>query len=276
MQPNISLKMDWDEDSKPLIIAKTIRLTQKLRDEKLDLIVWPETSLPGAINEAPSLAYDIRGAAASLHTPIIFGSIAQDGDQFYNSAFLIGADGQKLGRYDKIHLVPFGEFMPLRPILGWITKYVPLDDFSQGKSYKIFSTSPSGHRFASLICFEDALGYLRRNFSRAGADFFVNMTNDAWFKDTKAPFLHLQAAVFGCVENHRSLARAANTGVSALVDPWGRIITVVSDGHKKEIFIEGTAWGSLPIDDDKAFYTKYGDIFTYLCFLCILVSVAFL
>ena len=98
------------------------------------------------------------------------------------------------------------------------------------------------------------------------------MTNDAWFCDTKAPFLHLQAAVFGCVENHRSLVRAANTGVSALVDPWGRIIAAVGDEKGKETFIEGTAWGSLPLNHEKTFYTKYGDIFTYLCFLCILVA----
>ena len=148
-----------------------------------------------------------------------------------------------LGRYDKIHLVPFGEYLPLRPILGWINKFVPLDDFTPGKTYKIFSIAPSQKKFGVLICFEDTLGYLCRHFAQAGADFFVNMTNDAWFRDTKAPFLHLQAAVFGCVENHRSLARAANTGVSALVDPWGRIIATVGDGHGKETFIEGTAWG---------------------------------
>ena len=92
------------------------------------------------------------------------------------------------------------------------------------------------------------------------------------FVTPKPPFLHLQAAVFGCVENHRSLVRAANTGVSALVDPWGRIITAVSTKKGKETFIEGTAWAPLPLNHEKTFYTKYGDIFTYLCFLCILVA----
>ena len=272
VQPNIPLAVDWDEGRKPWIIAKTIQLTQKLRDQKLDLIVWPETSLPGVITDAPFLTNEIQASAAGLHTPILIGSIAKEGGQYYNSAFLIGADGKMLGRYDKIHLVPFGEYLPLRPILGWISKFVPLDDFTSGKTYKIFSIAPSQKRFAVLICFEDTLGYLCRNFARAGAGFFVNITNDAWFRDSKEPFLHLQAAVFGCVENHRSLARAANTGVSALVDPWGRIITAVSEGQGKETFIEGTAWGSLPLNHEKTFYTKYGDIFTYLCFLCILVA----
>ena len=273
VQPNIPLKIAWDDQRKPWIIDKTIQLTQKFRNQKLDLIVWPETSLPGVISDATFLTYEIRAAAASLHTPILIGSIAQEGERYYNSAFLIGPDGQMMGRYDKIHLVPFGEYLPLRPILGWINAIIPLDDFTSGKTYKIFSITPSSFKFAVLICFEDTLGYLRRNFSRAGAGFFVNMTNDAWFRDTKAPFLHLQAAVFGCVENHRSLARAANTGVSALVDPWGRIIAAVSDGNGKKAFVAGTAWGSLPINHEMPFYTKYGDVFTYLCFLCILVAV---
>jgi len=272
VQPNISLEEDWDERLKPWIIDKTIHLTQKLQDQKLELIVWPEASLPGVISDDPFLTMKIQSVAGSMHIPILIGTIAKVGDQYYNSAFLIGADGQMLGRYDKIHLVPFGEYLPLRPVLGWISKIVPLDDFTSGKTYKIFSISPSQKSFGILICFEDTLGYLRRNFAQAGADFFVNMTNDAWFKDTKAPFLHLQAAVFGCVENHRSLARAANTGISALVDPWGHIIATVHNVQGKETFIEGTAWGSLPLNHEKTFYTKCGDIFTYLCFLCILVA----
>jgi apolipoprotein N-acyltransferase len=282
VQPNIPLALDWDQEYRPWIIDQNIRLTKKLQDQKLDLIVWPETSLPGVITDAPFLTNEIQATAAGGHTPILIGSIAQEGEHFYNSAFLIGADGQMLGRYDKIHLVPFGEFLPLRPVLGWISKIVHLDDFTSGKTYKVFSITPApSHtedsfrpqkKFSVLICFEDTLGHLCRHFAQAGADFFVNMTNDAWFKDTKAPFLHLQAAVFGCVENHRSLARAANTGVSALVDPWGRIIASVSDGHGKETFVEGTTWGSLPLNHEKTFYTKYGDIFTYLCFLCILLA----
>ena len=276
VQPNIPLKIDWDEGRRPWIVDQTIQLTKKLQDQKLDLIVWPETSLPGVIIDAPFLTSEKSGRLpAGMHTPILIGSIAQEGEQYYNSAFLVGADGQMLGRYDKIHLVPFGEYLPLRPILGWINKFVALDDFTSGKDYKIFSTTPSQKKFAVLICFEDTLGNLRRRMAQAGADFFVNMTNDAWFKDTQAPFLHLQAAVFGCVENHRALARAANTGVSALVDPWGRIIATVGDGQGKKTFIDGTAWGLLPINHEKTLYTKYGDIFTYLCFLCILVAAVF-
>ena len=153
IQPNIPLEMDWDENLKPLIIAKTIHLTQNLQDQKLDLIVWPETSLPGIISDAPLLTREIQALAAKSNTPILIGSVAQEGEHYYNSAFFIGSDGQMKGRYDKIHLVPFGEFLPLRPILGWINKFVPLDDFTSGKAYKIFSILPSDKKFGVLICF---------------------------------------------------------------------------------------------------------------------------
>ena len=273
VQPNIPLAMDWDVEAKPAIIDRTLQLTAQLQGKGLDLIVWPEAAVPGLITEDPFLIDKIRATAADMHTPILIGSMAREGDHFFNSAFLIGADGAFEGRYDKIHLVPFGEYLPLRPVLGWINRFVELDDFTSGKNYKVFSLGPAQKSFGVLICFEDTLGYLRRNFSRAGADLFINMTNDAWFRDTKAPFLHLQAAVLGCVENHRSLARAANTGVSALVDPWGRIKVVAGDEGGKQSFVEGTAWGELPLVHEKTFYTKYGDVFTYLCFLCILLAV---
>ena len=146
VQPNIPLAVDWDEARKPWIVDKNIQLTQKLQDQKLDLIVWPETSLPGVISDSPFLTNEIQATAVDLHTPILIGSIAQEGEQYYNSAFLIGADGQMLGRYDKIHLVPFGEYLPLRPILGWINKFVPLDDFTSGKTYKVFSITPDRKR----------------------------------------------------------------------------------------------------------------------------------
>lgn len=273
VQPNIPLAVDWDESKKPWIIQETLKLTHELDKQQLDLIIWPETSLPGTANDPVFLDQAIQSTAAKLKIPMLIGSVTEEGEHFYNSAYLIGADGQVAGRYDKIHLVPFGEYLPLRPLLGWINKFVELDDFTSGKDYKVFSIEPSKAKFSTLICFEDTLGNLRRKFARQGADLFVNMTNDAWFRDTKEPFLHLQSAVFGCVENHRSLARAANTGISALVDPWGRIISMASSAEGKKTFVEAVAWGVLPLNHKQTFYTKYGDVFTYLCFLCILVAV---
>jgi len=271
VQPNISLAEDWDDSKKDLIVEGTLKLTRTFKGQGLDLIIWPETSLPGVIDDSPELVNQIQATARDLNTPIMIGSIAQEGQSYYNSAFFIDAQGHLRGHYDKIHLVPFGEYLPLRPVLGWINKIIEIDDFTFGSHYKVFSLSPQKN-FAVLICYEDTLSGLRRRFVSGGANFLVNMTNDAWFKDTKEPYMHLANAVLGCVESHRSLARAANTGVSALVDPWGHIISTVSDGNGKNTFVEGTTWGEVPLNGEKTFYTKYGDIFTYFCFLCILVA----
>ena len=110
VQPNIPLEVNWDKGRKSWIIHQTIQLTQEFHGQKLHLIVWPETSLPGVISDAPFLTNEIQATAAGLHTPILIGSVAKEGEEYYNSAFLVGADGQMLGRYDKIHLVPFGEY----------------------------------------------------------------------------------------------------------------------------------------------------------------------
>ena len=146
VQPNIPLAVDWDEGRKPWIIAKTIRLTQKLQGPKIGFDRLAGNIFAGRYHDAPFLTNEIRATAAGLHTPILIGSMAKEGERYYNSAFLIGADGQMLGRYDKIHLVPFGEYLPLRPILGWINKIVPLDDFTSGKTYKVFSIVAFGPR----------------------------------------------------------------------------------------------------------------------------------
>ena len=268
VQPNIAQDQKWNPQMQPAVVQKTIFLSHAFKTYAPDLIVWPETSLPGIVSDVPYLVAAIKMAVHNIHTPVLMGAITDDQGQYFNSAYLISSDGQMGARYDKIHLVPFGEFIPLRPLLGWINHFVALEDFTSGKQYTIFKAS--NQPFGVLICFEDTLGYLRRNLANAGAGFFVNMTNDAWFMDTKAPFIHLQAAAFGCVENMRSLVRSANTGFSGFIDPFGRVIASVQDEHHKKTFVSGTAFARIPVVMTKTFYTKYGDVFTGLCFLTIL------
>lgn len=269
VQPNIPQAIKWEERLQPWIVGQTAQLTTALKQEGLDLIVWPETSLPGIMSEVPYLVGAIKLTAAKVDAPLLMGAITDEEGHYFNSAYLIDEHGRISQRYDKMHLVPFGEFLPLRPILGWISRYVPLEDFTSGASYTILKTRAQ-HPFGVLICFEDTVSYLRRSFAKAGAQFFVNMTNDAWFMDTKAPFIHLQAAIFGCIENRRSLVRAANTGFSGMIDPFGRILASVSNSQHKQTFVAGTAIAEIPLVKDLAFYTKYGDVFTALCFFAIL------
>ncbi len=273
VQPNIPQELKWDNRLQPLIVDKTIAVTKLLRNSKADLIVWPETALPGVTSEVPHLMSAIERTAQDLHLPLLVGAITDEKKHYFNSAYLVSAKGELSGRYDKIHLVPFGEYMPLHPWLDWLNNFVGLEDFTSGSKYTILQAGP-GKPFGVLICFEDTLGYLWRNFTNAGAGFLVNMTNDAWFKDTKAPFLHLQPAVFGCVENKRSLVRAANTGFSGFIDPLGRVLAAVHDGHGKMTFVQGVSLARVPVATEKTFYTKYGDVFTWACFLVILWGMA--
>ena len=270
VQPNIPQKIKWDEAHLPFIVERTLDLTDQAASFQPDIILWPETSLPGILSEHPSYLQRIQLKAMDLHTPIVMGSILQEKEHYYNSALLIGDDGKIKGHHNKIHLVPFGEYLPLRPLLGWINHYIGLEDFTSGTQYTIFTIGQHPKKFGVLICFEDTLSELARNFTNAGAEFLVNMTNDAWFMDTKEPFLHLAQSVFQSVQNRRSLVRAANTGVSGFIDPMGRIIALAQDESGKKTFVAAVAAREVPINNQLSFYTKYADIFTYGCFFCIL------
>ncbi|MBF0490347.1 MAG: apolipoprotein N-acyltransferase [Candidatus Omnitrophica bacterium] len=273
IQPNIAQAIKWDERYMPAIMKQNLRLTDQVAQTKLDVILWPETALPGVVGEEPGYLEQIQLKALDLKTPIVMGAIDIQNDHYYNSAFLIGSEGKIKGRYKKIHLVPFGEFLPLRPVLGWLNKYIGLEDFTSGTEYTLFPAGVLEHKFGVLICFEDTINDLWRNFVNSGAGFLMNMTNDAWFMDTKEPFLHLQTAVLECVMNKRSLVRAANTGVSGFIDPLGRIMNLAEDKNGKKTFVEAVSSASIPVNDRITFYTKYADVFTSLCFLCILGAV---
>ena len=149
-------------------------------------------------------------------------------------------------------------------------------DFSSGKEYTVFSEASVNKKikkFSTLICFEDTIGGLARKFAIAGAGLFINITNDAWFLDTSAPFMHLQTSVFRTVENRRGLVRAANTGVSGFVDMTGKIINVLQNAQGDEIFISGYRIQKMKLNYTKTFYTKYGDVFAFICFGCIMGAI---
>jgi len=251
----------------------------KKKPVKPDLIIWPETAFPGFIWEAPELFGDLKEIVDGIQIPLLLGIVTQVNEKYFNSAFLLSKEGEVVQEHNKLHLVPFGEYVPWRHVFPFLADLIPIGDFSSGERYTIFSVpegNPDGRRklsFAVLICFEDTVPELSRKFTENGAGFLVNITNDAWFLDTPAPFMHLQAAAFRAVENRRSLIRAANTGVSCFIDPLGRISQPVQNDKKKMTFVDGLSMRDVPLSQVKTFYTKFGDIFTYLCFGCILVGV---
>ena len=215
---------------------------------------------------------EIRDFSRLENIPILIGVVTQEAEQYYNSALLITPDGGMKQRYDKLHLVPFGEFLPLRKQLPFLADFVPIDDFTPGKHAKVFQWTLQDKivHFSVAVCFEDTLAYINRMFVQNGAQLLINITNDAWFGDTNEPYMHLQAAVFRTIETRRSLVRAANTGISCVIDPYGRFMKFIQNANGKKTYIDGAAVFFVPVNSSTTIYTKVGDVFTYLCFLCIL------
>ena|SRR3989338_3110292 len=279
IQVNIPQELKWEPSAWPSIMKKYLDLTQEAAKENPDLILWPETAFPGFIWEAPQLFEELKDFAAELKIPLLLGVVIQAGEDYYNSALLISRDGEVVKQHDKLHLVPFGEYIPLRNIFPFLSAVVPIGDFTPGKEYTLFpapvkeSFLGKDGFFSVLICFEDTVPEISRGFVSRGANLLVNITNDAWFQDTKAPFLHLQASVFRAIENRRPLIRAANTGVSCFIDKFGKIRKQVEGDHGKSTHVAGYAITGVALNNERTFYTKYGDVFTYLCFSGILWTI---
>jgi apolipoprotein N-acyltransferase len=278
IQPNIAQEMKWEEFFWPFILQEHMDLTREALAQPSDLIVWPETSFPGFVGEKEELLPALTAFVASVGKPFVFGAIENQDEQYYNSSFFVSAQGRIVETYHKLHLVPFGEFLPLRKVLPFLEDLVPIEDFTSGKDFVLFplsfvKKSLAEYKAAVLICFEDTVPQLSREFVRRGANVLVNVTNDAWFGDTKAPFMHLQASVFRTIENRRFLIRSANTGVSCFIAPSGRIYEGVRNEDGKAAYVRGFASADVGLKTQKTFYTKFGDIFTYLCFACILGTI---
>lgn len=272
VQANIPQSMKWYEPAWPDIMARYKILTEAAAGENPDLIIWPETSYPGILWEDEELFDELKRFVARLGVPLLVGSIVHEDDQYYNTAILLSKDGEILQQYRKVHLVPFGEYIPMRFLFPFLEHIVPIADFTAGEEYTVFKLWDDGKPFSVLICFEDTLGGLTRQFVRHGAGLLVNMTNDAWFRDTKEPFMHAQASIFRSVENRRAIVRAANTGVSGFIDNSGRMTRFVQDERGKKTYVPGYAIAKVRFDRRETFYTRYGDVFVFGCFLYLLGS----
>lgn len=285
IQGNIPQERKWDSRFREEIIRRYETLTLASLKEKPDLIIWPESSVPGFLEDEKDLLDAVSGLAKKAGVPLLVGTVREEGrSDYYNSAELISPAGEVSGRYDKLHLVPFGEYIPFKRALSFVEKFapVPIGDCKPGNDYTILNfmvrktTSGDGVnwkltkkiKFAVLICFEDIFPELSREFIKRGANFLVNITNDAWYKETSAPFQHAQNSVFRAVENRTNVIRAANTGLSCFIDQRGQIYDMVEKDRK--IFTSGFRVQEITLNRAKTFYTIYGDIFVYLCIIAII------
>jgi apolipoprotein N-acyltransferase len=258
LQGNIDQYMKWDKKYERMIKDTYGELVEMAAKENPQLIIWPETALPGYLRRERQLQEWVEKVVGQTNAYHIIGSPEYREGDYYNAAFLISPQGEILGEYHKIHLVPFGEIVPLRPILSpFIGVLNELGDFSPARERRLLR-APFGN-FAVLICWEGIFPHLVRKFVKDGADYLANITNDGWFLKTAAPFQHFIASIFRAVENRMSVIRVANTGVSAFIDQYGRIT------NKTQIFKKDYLNSSVLRRNKQTFYTNYGDIFAYLC-----------
>ncbi|MDI6758453.1 MAG: apolipoprotein N-acyltransferase [Candidatus Omnitrophota bacterium] len=272
IQGNIPQELKWDISSRSYILDRYIQLTKKAACRKPELIIWPEASAPGLLGEDDWGIEDIFNLGKEIKTPLLIGSVIKDGQKYLNSALLINKEGGIAGRYDKLHLVPFGEYIPFKELFSFLQTVVPIGDITAGKDYTVLELAGSLTKFSVLICFEDLFPEISRRFVQKGADFLINITNDAWYKKTSASGQHLQASVFRAVENRLYLARCANTGISGFIMPTGKIISRVKDNLGRDIFVSGIDTQEIKASKKPlTFYTRYGDVFILVCFLFVII-----
>ena len=230
------------------------------------IVLWPEVGSWFQSDDPRTIAL-VSTVATSAHAPFIAGMFGHDATGTYNSALLTNPDGTVAGRYDKIHLVPFGEYVPYRDLFFFAKKLThQLVDLQRGQERKVFETG--GHRFGLFICYESVFADEIRLFAKNGAQVLVNISDDGWYGDTSAPWQHLNMARMRAIENDRWILRDTNNGVTTAIDPRGRV-TLSAPRHTLTSLVARYGYQS-----DLTFYTRYGDVFAYFCCAVVIAAVA--
>lgn len=273
VQGNIDQSKKWIPSFQEETIHRYWALTAEALKSGPDLVVWPETALPFYFLHDEPVTTEVLKRIQASNAHFIMGSpsfsTTGQGVRYYNSAYLVAPDGMVLDRYDKVHLVPYGEYVPLKKVFPFLGKIVAaVGDFSAGQAGHVLSLN--GNALGVLICFEVIFPDLTRALVKGGARLIINLTNDAWFGTTSAPYQHLSMVVFRAVETRRALARAANTGITAFVDPAGRILEPTG------LFEKAVRTRRVPLMTGTTVYVRYGDFFAIGCLvitgMCVLMA----
>lgn len=254
VQGNIRQDVKWDEAFK----VRTIRTYYQKTLEgarNADLIIWPETAMPFIFEDEIYANQYVKALPPLLGGNLLFGTVSKDrGDKYHNAAYIIGKEPGVVGVYNKAHLVPFGEYTPFVRYLPFLEKLTATGgDFFPGEGHQPLNARVG--KIGMLICYEGIFPYITNETVRNGAQVLVNITNDAWYERTSAPFQHFAFYVFRAIETDRFLLRSANTGISGIIDPKGRIQA------QTPIFVETVLRGNFSLKDTKTFYVRYGDYF---------------
>lgn len=269
VQGNIPQDEKWDESLRDMILQRYKQLTQEAARQQPQLIVWPETAVPDYLWLDETVTQAVISSARAVKTPLLvgapMGTLQQAVWRTTNSAALLDPQGVLTQRHDKLHLVPFGEFVPFERQVPWLRELLPtIGNFSSGNEFTVFKAA-SLPPFSVLICFEDVFPELARAFVRHGAQWLLVITNDAWFGPTPAAYQHAQASLMRAVELRVPLARAANTGWSGCFSAAGETLASVRSSEGKELFVPGTVSCELALPQTYSLYRAWGDWWAWTC-----------
>jgi apolipoprotein N-acyltransferase len=262
IQGNIEQAQKWKPDRAAAIFQDYLRMTRQAIRQGAEFIIWPESSTPFLFEDDVFAAAQVRTLAQQAGVPMLFGSdqVVRGANgaptAYYNSAFLVRPDGTTGGVYRKMHLVPFGEYVPLKHVLFFAAPLVEaVSDFSAGDEAVLL---PVGrHLVSTAICYEVVYPDLVRRFVAGGSEMLTTITNDAWYGLASAPYQHFEQASMRAIEEGRYLVRAANTGISGIVDPYGRVV------ERTAIFQPAVVVGEARFLRTSTFYARHGDILAY-------------
>lgn len=270
VQASIPQDEKWLTEMADEIITRHLALTREVSTHQPDLILWPEAAFPVVI--PPGI--DRLEALGEVGIPLLIGAVSYEGAlpatwppprgarfALHNSAFVVEPGGLLADSYHKNHLVPMGEYVPLPGLLTWIDRLAPVlqevSSFTPGKERNLIDAA--GARIGVTICFEDLFPEISRDFSRRGADLFVNLTNDAWYGHSSALWHHFDFSRFRAIENRRTLVRAANTGVTGVFDATGRVVA------EAPLLEAAVVVADVRLGGPKSLYAQVGDLFAWSC-----------
>jgi apolipoprotein N-acyltransferase len=261
VQGNVDQAQKWDPARAAFIFANYVEMTRQAVKRGAEFILWPESSTPFRFEEPRDSAEAdrLRELAREARVPILIGTDEIEAGvppKYFNSAFLVREDGSTGGVYRKMHLVPFGEYVPFKRILFFAAPLVEaVSDFSEGDQPVLLPVGD--HRISTSICYEIVYPHLVRQFVTGGSELLTTITNDAWFGRTSAPYQHFAQASMRAIEAGRYLVRSANTGISGIVDPYGRVLS------RTAIYQPAVVVGDARFLRTTTVYTRIGDVFAY-------------
>jgi apolipoprotein N-acyltransferase len=260
IQANIAQEDKWKAGEARRIFTTYIAMTRDAVKRGAEYVIWPESATPFMFENDPAGQEALRALAREVRVPILFGSdqeVTRPEPALYNAAFLVTPDGRTAAVYRKIHLVPWGEFIPMKRLLFFVSPLVDsFTDFSPGTEMVLL---PIGSHLASTaICYEVVYPSLIRRAVQGGSELLTTITNDAWYGHSSAPYQHFALASMRAIEQGRYLARAANTGISGVIDPYGRIV------RQSSIFEQDALVEQVRFLTVRTIYSRIGDVIAYI------------